>query len=425
MSQRDVGNFSQDVASLSYHLHQDWLLLPFHLETRMFLLPTTVCFVAAFLVTPPILFSIFSNFSLRQETRFLLLGNALLLDLIYLFLYTMSNACNMFDIHIPKHMCALLLFSLAATYGGGVLTAGGMVVDTYLAILWPLHYLTLLPPSRTKKLIVLLWISSCLFAGVLFLVLYFTQEPVPCQNDLCSVPVILIMTLHGNQTIKLFHILFIIGFILCFSMILCCYIFLCYKTRERGLWKGVSSRASVTFLMHHIILGFYFCPLLLLLAESLLYINEVIDVKAGILITLTICNVLIVLPKGVSPYLYGFRYREIYKSLRLFCKFKRHSLITPANRYTWGLLKVNIISIYILHPAFFICIWLITIIRGLIHRIYYVLDRSLCPGRPGLCKNLSLLLHIQDIIVWNKVNKVRNYLLTDVVNLNLTLNMLW
>ncbi|XP_069624200.1 probable G-protein coupled receptor 148 [Ranitomeya imitator] len=334
MSQRDVGNFTQNVASVSLYLNPDWISLPFHSEMRIFLLPTAVCFVAAILVTPPILFSIFSNFNLRQETRFLLLGNALLSDLIYLILYTISSICNMTNIYIPKSMCALLLFSLAVTYGGGVLTAAGMVVDTYLAILWPLHYVILLPPSRTRKLIALLWFSSCLFAGVLFLVLYFTQKPVPCQYDLCSLPVILLITLHGDQAIRLCHIFFIIGFILCFSMILCCYIFLCYKTRESGMWKGVSSRASVTFLMHHVILGFYFCPLLLLLAESLLYINKVISVEIGMLITMTICNVLIVLPKGVSPFLYGFRYREIYKSLRLFCKFRRHGLVAPANRYT-------------------------------------------------------------------------------------------
>ncbi|KAG8580592.1 hypothetical protein GDO81_007355 [Engystomops pustulosus] len=301
---------------------------------KMFVLPTTICFIAAIFVTPPILFSIISNFSLRQETRFLLVANALASDLVYLFLYTMSSVCNMINIHIPRHMCVLLLFALAATYGGGVLTAVGMVVDTYLAILWPLHYLILLPPSRTKKLIALLWFSSCLFAGILFSVLYFTQEPVPCQYDMCSLPVILLMTLHGDKAIRLCHIFFIIAFILCFSMILCCYIFLCYKTRESGLWKGVSSRASVTFLMHHIILGSYFCPLLLLLTESLLYINEVIDLNTGMQITLTICNVLIVLPKGVSPYLYGFRYREIYRSLKLFCKFKRQSLGAPGNRCT-------------------------------------------------------------------------------------------
>ncbi|KAM8953185.1 putative G-protein coupled receptor 148 [Pelodytes ibericus] len=300
---------------------------------KMFLIPTVVCLMGAIFVTPSILFAIFSNFSIRQETRFLLLGNALASDLIYLFLYTTTCICNVINLKIPRLACTFLLFSLAVTYFGGVLTAAGMVIDTYLAILWPLHYFLLLPPSRAKKLIMLLWFSSCFFPAVLFLVLYLTQDPGACQPEVCSLPIIFLMTLHADETIRLFHILFIIAFLLCFLLIVCCYLILCYKTKGTGIWKGVSSRATGTFLMHHIILGSYFFPLLLLLAESLLYIYNVIDLRTGMLLTSTICNVLIVLPKGVSPYLYGFRYREIYKSLRLFCKFKGPTLVAPTHRY--------------------------------------------------------------------------------------------
>lgn len=332
--QRDVGNLSDLVVSQAYYTYPEKAFLPLQREILMFLFPTLACFIAAILVTPPILFSIFTNFSMRQETRFLLLGNSLIFDLLYLFLYTGLSIYNTTSMQIPKNICAFLLFSLAAAYGGGVLTAAGMVVDTYLAILWPLHYMILLPPSRTKKLITFLWFSSCFFSGIVFLVLHFTQKTDPCQPEYCSVPVILLMTLHGDNTIRLFHILFIAVFLLCFSTILCCYLFLCYKTRESGLWKGVYSRANVTFLMHHIILGSYFCPLLLLLAASLLYLNQIIELETGMLITLIICDVLIVLPKGISPYMYGFRYREIYRSLRLFCKFKQLKLVVPAHGFT-------------------------------------------------------------------------------------------
>ncbi|MEE6517795.1 hypothetical protein FKM82_028276 [Ascaphus truei] len=233
------------------------------------------------------------------------------------------------NMKLPKHLCVLLLFLLAITYCGGVLTAAAMVVDTYLAILWPLHYVSLLPPSRTKKLIALLWFSSCFFPAIVFLALYFTQIPGPCPLELCSLPVILVMTLHGDDTIKLCYILFVTIFLLCFSLILCCYAVLCYKTRETGIWKSVSSRANITFVMHHTILFFYFSPLLLLLAESLLYINNVIGLRTGLWVTMTICNVLIVLPKAASPCFYGLRYREIYHSLKLFFRLKKHSLVAP------------------------------------------------------------------------------------------------
>ncbi|XP_075427295.1 putative G-protein coupled receptor 148 [Ascaphus truei] len=327
-------NHSLNMDKPSQYMLREWTIHPLYSEMKMFLISPIVCFVAALFVIPSILFAIFSNISIRQETRFLLLGNALVSDLIYLLFYTTTTICNVMNVKLSRNVCALLLFLLAATYCGGVLTAAAMVVDIYLAVLWPLHYLLLLSPSRTKKLIVLLWFSSCFFPAILFLALYFTQKPKPCELELCSLPIIFIITLHGDDTIRLFHILLVTAFILCLLSILCCYLLICYKTRETGIWKSVSSRASVTFLMHHIILFFYFCPLLLLLTESLLYINKVIGLRTGLWLTLTICNVLLVLPKGVSPYLYAFRYREIYKSLKLFFKLKQHSLVAPVHRFT-------------------------------------------------------------------------------------------
>ncbi|KAM4694376.1 putative G-protein coupled receptor 148 [Discoglossus pictus] len=299
---------------------------------KLFLIPTSVCLGAAIIVTPFILFAIFANFSLRHETRFLLLGNVLVADLLYLLLYTTTTMLNVINLDIPRCVCPLLLFLLAVTYCGGVITALAMVADTFLAVLWPLHYMLLLPSSRTKKLIVILWFFSFICPAIMFLSLNFTQKTEQCQPALCSLPLILLMALHGNNAIKLFHILFICAFLICFSMILGCYVFLCYKTRESGIWKSICSRAGVTFLMHHFILCFHMCPILLLLVTSLLYINDVVRPETGLWFSLTICHILIVLPKGMSPYLYGFRYREIFNSLRLFYKLKHHGVVTPANR---------------------------------------------------------------------------------------------
>ncbi|XP_053567504.1 probable G-protein coupled receptor 148 [Bombina bombina] len=325
-------NHSPITDKLFYIKSQEMIIYHLYLEMKLFLIPTSVCFVAAFFVTPSILFAIFSNVSLRRETRFLLLANALFSDFLYLLLFTTTSMFIVVNHKVPSYVCPVLLFLLAVNYCGGVQTALVMVADTYLAVLWPLHYVRLLPSSRIKKLIALLWFSSCLFPAILFLTLYFTQEPGPCPLELCSLPVILTITLHGNDAIRLFHIFFISAFLLCFSLVLCCYFFLCYKTRETGIWKSILSRATATFLMHHAIFFSHFCPLLLLLIGSLLYINQVIDLETVLCLNLIICNVLIVLPKGVSPYLYGFRYRELYRSLSLFCKLKHNSLVAPENR---------------------------------------------------------------------------------------------
>ncbi|KAG9494401.1 hypothetical protein GDO78_001970, partial [Eleutherodactylus coqui] len=291
---------------------------------HLFLIPIIFCCVTALFITPCIIFSIYSNISMRKETRFILLGNIVLYDLIYLILYTVIAICNSLNWKMPEYICILLLFLLAVTYWGGVLTTASMVVDTYLAVLWPLHYISLLPARRTKKLLILLWFSAFFFPAVVFLTLYFTQEPPPCPLELCSLPMILLMALHGDDALKLCYILGVIIFLVCFSLIFCCYIVLYYKTRETGIWKSISSRASVTFLLHHTILFFYLSPLLLLLSESLLYMGRVIGLRTGLWITLTICNVLLVLPKAASPCLYGLRYRKIYKSLKLFLRLRKH-----------------------------------------------------------------------------------------------------
>ncbi|XP_072000233.1 probable G-protein coupled receptor 148 [Engystomops pustulosus] len=330
MLQRETyDNHSFEIDPPKHYMIREWIIYPSYAEMHLFLIPTTFCCVTALFFTPSIIFSIYSNMSMRKETRFLLLGNIVLYDLIYLMLYTATAVCNMISWKIPKHVCILLLFLLAVTYWGGVLTTASMVVDTYLAVLWPLHYMSLLPARRTKKMLILLWFSSFFFPAVVFLALYFTQKPAPCPLELCSLPVILLMALHGDDALKLCYILFVIIFLLCFSLIFCCYIVLYYKTRETGIWKSVSSRASVTFLLHHTILFFYLSPLLLLLSESLLYMGKVIGLRTGLWITLTICNVLIVLPKAASPCLYGLRYRQIYKSLKLFLRLRKHRHVAP------------------------------------------------------------------------------------------------
>ncbi|XP_073529598.1 probable G-protein coupled receptor 148 [Phyllobates terribilis] len=330
MLQREMhDNDTFKIDKPTQYMLREWIIYPSPSQMNMFLIPTVFCSVIALFFTPFIIFSIYSNINMRQETRFLLLGNIVLYDLIYLILYTGTAICNMMNWKISKHICSLILFLLAAAYWGGVLTTASMVVDTYLAVLWPLHYMSLLPARRTKKLLILLWFSSFFFPAVVFLALYFTQKLGPCPLELCSLPVILLMALHGDDALKLCYILFVIIFLLCFSLIFCCYIVLYYKTRETGIWKSVSSRASVTFLLHHTILFFYLSPLLLLLSDALLYMGKVIGLRTGLWITLTICNVLIILPKAASPFLYGLRYRDIYKSMKIFYRLIKHRHVAP------------------------------------------------------------------------------------------------
>lgn len=318
-----------DVAAL-YVLLEEWSLTPSGTNMKMFLIPPVVCLVAGVLIIPAILFVIFSRLSIRRETRYMLLGNALLADLIYLVFYTLSAALNAAHVHLPKEACILLLFLLAMAYCGGLFTAAAIVLDTYIAILFPLRYNAILPPSGTKKYIVLLWISSGAFPGIFFLVLLSTHSFVPCVLEMCLVPVILILTLNGSDAVKLCFWLSTTVSFLCLSLIFCCYIMLYFKTKQSGIWENICSRASVTFLMHNTVLVFYFFPLLGFLVESFLHVNVAIRLQMGMWVSLTICNVLTILPKVLFPLLYGLRYREISASLKSIVRRKHLRLVSPA-----------------------------------------------------------------------------------------------
>uniref|UniRef100_A0A8C6XC55 G-protein coupled receptors family 1 profile domain-containing protein n=1 Tax=Naja naja TaxID=35670 RepID=A0A8C6XC55_NAJNA len=302
-------SFSEDNPSLKSL--QEWIVYPPYFKLKMFLIPPIICLLAAILVIPFILFVIFSHVNIRQETRYLLLGNALVSDLMYLL------------------GCIMLLFLLAMTYCGGLLTSAAMVLDTYLAILWPLHYISILPYSRAKKMILFLWICSGIFPGIVFLILHITQDSGECPVENCSVPIILAMTLQGKGAMKFCYILSVSALFICLSLILCGYMVLYFKTKQSGIWRSIFSRASVTFIMHHIILFFHFSPLLAVVVESLLYVNAVIGPKTEIWVSMIVCNVLITLPKALLPYLCGLRYREISSSLKLCIKRKRSTVVAP------------------------------------------------------------------------------------------------
>ncbi|XP_051778522.1 probable G-protein coupled receptor 148 [Erpetoichthys calabaricus] len=303
---------------------------PSHWEMRILQICPVMCFVAVMLVIPPILVSIFKNPKFRQETRYLLLANLLLCDMMYVALYMFNVCVNAGYASKSKTLCAFILFFLGLSYSAGVLSTKAMVLDTSLAVLLPFRYLALCSNSRTKKVILLMWMFSCIFPSISTFMFWMAQEKNPCLMEVCSLPLILVLTVHSSNSISQYYVASVTCVLLCLVLILCCYVLLYFKTRSSGIWKGFSSRAKGTFLIHYILLFLSSCPLLVLLVEICLYFHDLIAMSTGLWVTLTICNILMVLPKTLSPYLYGFRYREISRSLIAFYRFKwSRSVVSP------------------------------------------------------------------------------------------------
>ncbi|XP_067897735.1 probable G-protein coupled receptor 148 [Heterodontus francisci] len=290
-------------------------------------IPLVFCLFASLLATPLVLLAIFSNNNLRQETRYLLLANTLFNDLIYSILTTFIAYLNAADIGMPKIVCETLLFLLTVAYCNGILTITATVVDTYVAISWPLRYTSLLPRSRTIKIIACIWILSVSSSSVLFIITLWTQENPSSRLLVCAVPLVLLSSPLGTFLLKTAYIFAILYFLICLILISSFYVMLYCKTRTSGIWVS-NSRARQTYLIHLVLLIVYFSPLALLVAEGVLFGMHLIGRQSAVWIIVAVNNILM-LPKAVLPYVYGLRYRDIANTIRSFFILKSTAQVRP------------------------------------------------------------------------------------------------
>ncbi|XP_067850856.1 probable G-protein coupled receptor 148 [Heptranchias perlo] len=320
---------STTASSMIADIYMQWALALTQGRSKLMVIPGALCFFASLVASPLVLLAIFTSSSLRQESRYLLLSNTLISDLIYLVLNFCIQLFNISQLSSPKVVCELLLFTLTTTCCCGIMTITAMVMDTYLAVNWPLHYITLLPPSRAVRLVIFIWIVVALPQFIITVIMLTTQQAPFCELQFCEVDYIFLIVPNGAVLMHLFYGLIIVLLLSCICLLLSCYFMLYWKTRNSGIWSGFSSRARLTFLMHSVIFAFYFCSMLLLLVERILYSCDVIKFKTTIFIARAMSNTVMVAPKALAPYLYGMRYRELAKVIKSFIFLKEVNQVEP------------------------------------------------------------------------------------------------
>ncbi|XP_030629307.1 probable G-protein coupled receptor 148 [Chanos chanos] len=306
----------------------------FALEWQVFLPPQQmrgiyVCpllgFLAVSLVTPVILTRILTSTELRRQTRYLLLANALLSDLLFLSVYMLSTCLNAAGVIMSEWACATLLFLMGVLYSGGILTAKAMVLDTLLAVLVPLRYLSLWPVYRTRFAIGAIWIVGMFIPAASVGSFLWYHSSGPCALQICSLPLLLALAVSHSKPLQVSMLLTVTAVLLILLLVFSGYLVLCCRTRNSGVWRGErSSRARGTFLIHYLNLFLSVCPMLVLVIELLLYSNNsLLDLRVTLWVSLIVCNVLLVLPKALAPYLYGLRYRDLCGALQKTFRIRR------------------------------------------------------------------------------------------------------
>ncbi|XP_068196921.1 probable G-protein coupled receptor 148 [Antennarius striatus] len=306
------------------NLTDEWMDILQRLHLELFFIPTTVITLVTVLANPLILLCIFLTRALRQETRYLLVANTLAADMLFLILNLATIICNTVRLQIPWLVCQLITAVTVTAYCCAILTVTLMVVDTYVAVRWPLHYHIYLSPARTHRILAGLWVLAAVYP---FILVIMTER----ENSQEKVAVCLVLISLGfiqlKQMVEI-HIYFFVAALICAVLIFYCYIRLYMVTRIQGIWQTRFSRARVTLLAHGLLLLLYFTPGFVFTLELFLFHRKDINQDVRVWVsTINMC-VFMLLPRAFAPYLYGLRYREISDSLMQMLFQQRLSLIT-------------------------------------------------------------------------------------------------
>ncbi|XP_060900545.1 probable G-protein coupled receptor 148 [Labrus mixtus] len=317
---------------LSSNLTQEWVecLRRWHLE--FFFIPTTVVTLATLLANPVLLACIFLSRALRQETRYLLVANTLAADVLFLVLNLSTVICNAVRAQIPWLLCEVITAVTVTAYCCAILTVTFMVVDTYAAVRWPLHYHDILPPARTHRILVGLWVVAAIYPFTL-VILMEDERGTPHGDVSVCLAVISLGLILVKDTVWI-HIYFFVAALICTILILYCYIRLYMVTRTQGIWQSRFSRARVTLLAHGLLLLLYFAPGFVFTMELFLIRREDISQDVRVWVSTVNMCVFMLLPRAFAPYLYGLRYREISDTLmQLLQQHRRLSQVTVSSRH--------------------------------------------------------------------------------------------
>ncbi|XP_049604200.1 probable G-protein coupled receptor 148 [Syngnathus scovelli] len=309
------------------NLTQEWVssLRRWHLE--LFFIPTTVVTLATMLVNTVLLACILASRALRQETRYLLVANTLAADMLFLTLNLATAVLNAVRAETPWLACELVTAVTVTAYCCAILTVTLMVVDTYAAVRWPLHYHDLLPPARTHRILLGAWVLAASYPFTLVILMETARENLHGNAAVCLVLISLGFIQVKNMAG--INVYFFVAALICAVLIFYCYVRLYMETRTQGIWQSRFSRARVTVLAHGVLLLLYFTPGFVFTLELLLFQSKNVSQDARVwLSTVNMC-VFMLLPRAFAPYLYGLRYRQISNTLlQLLHRHRRLSQIT-------------------------------------------------------------------------------------------------
>uniref|UniRef100_A0A3B4ANR0 G-protein coupled receptors family 1 profile domain-containing protein n=1 Tax=Periophthalmus magnuspinnatus TaxID=409849 RepID=A0A3B4ANR0_9GOBI len=233
--------------------------------------------------------------------RYILFAHLVLNDMLQLSLSTTMFVLSYTSRHVPCPLCLILLCVSVLTSHNSPLNLAVMAVECYIAVCFPLHHAQLCTIQRTYALIGGIWAMTTLIILPDIFILVVTKPPeffvstVYCERaSLFDHPVIML-----KRDVQYIVYLSGVWFILIYTY---CHIFFAAQAAKSSAHK--SKKARNTILLH----GFQLLLCMLSYVDHfLLRVLMIWFLKYIIHIAFVMYVVVMVLPRLISPILYGLR----------------------------------------------------------------------------------------------------------------------
>ncbi|XP_066556179.1 odorant receptor 131-2-like [Amia ocellicauda] len=252
-------------------------------------------------VNSMMLFVLRSKPCFRETPRYILFAHMLLNDSIHLLISMLLFALALMYLYLVRAVCAVLVLLSSTTFYNTPLNLAVMALERYIAICFPLRHSEMATPQRTGVAIAVVWFLGSVNHLIDVFVPLITEPSILLTPVYCKYEQILMFKWQADafQGFTAFYFV-CVGLILVFT-----YVAIMLEARSVSSDKASVTKARNTVLLHTIQLCLCLTSFLYGVIEALL--ARMVDVSVFIHLRYMNFIVLLILPRCLSPLIYGLR----------------------------------------------------------------------------------------------------------------------